>query len=205
MSNVSYDRVRQTTSPIALPSFRKYINRDEKTTPLVVNSLEYQLLFRLPSLSSPSLFTFCHYRSSNKMRFTFAFLAVTSVLCTASASIFGRQSSMPACAVTCLGSADYGTCGHTDNVCLCNSQPFITSTTQCIKNSCDAADLATAEAYSQAICESVGVTLTSTPTATTSSTATSTSTSSKTGGALSTAANAFTVAAALGLVFILTL
>lgn len=42
-----------------------------------------------------SLFTFCHYRSySNKMRFTFIFVAVTSAL-SASASIVGRQGSLP--------------------------------------------------------------------------------------------------------------
>ena len=59
------------------------------------------------------------------------------------------------CAISCLQNADLGSCSATDNVCLCNNQPFIDSTTACIENACSGDDLANAEAFAVAICESV--------------------------------------------------
>ncbi|KIM82725.1 hypothetical protein PILCRDRAFT_820022 [Piloderma croceum F 1598] len=92
------------------------------------------------------------------MRFTSTFITFIGAVCAASASFVPRQS-FPNCAIPCLQNADLGSCSAQDNVCLCNNQAFINSTTTCIENSCSPDDLASAEAEADAICESVGVTL----------------------------------------------
>ncbi|KAG6829257.1 hypothetical protein H0H92_005137 [Tricholoma furcatifolium] len=96
------------------------------------------------------------------MRFTLAAtlaFAVSSV----SASIIARQS-IPACADNCLfgSNVDYDGCSETDDVCLCKSQVFVSTSTSCIEAACSGSDLQTALQVSQEICAAVGVTLTST-------------------------------------------
>ena len=59
------------------------------------------------------------------------------------------------CALPCVANANFGSCSHQDNACLCKSQAFINSTTTCIQGACQGQDLQNAEAYSQAICKSV--------------------------------------------------
>jgi CFEM-containing surface protein len=46
-------------------------------------------------------------------------------------------------------------CDINDNACLCKSQQYVQATTQCIVNACNAADAATAEAFSRGICADV--------------------------------------------------
>jgi len=92
------------------------------------------------------------------MHFLSTFITFIGVVYAASASFVPRQF-FPDCAIPCLQNADLGSCGAQDNVCLCNNQAFINSTTTCIENSCSADDVASAEAEADAICESVGVTL----------------------------------------------
>jgi len=77
----------------------------------------------------------------------------------ASASIVARQTA-PSCAVPCLNDANFGSCSKQDYTCLCNSQPFVTSVTNCVESSCSGSDLANAETAAEAICSAVGVTLT---------------------------------------------
>ncbi|KAF7973778.1 hypothetical protein HWV62_14252 [Athelia sp. TMB] len=128
------------------------------------------------------------------MRFSIALIAL-SAIASASASVFPRQT-LPSCAVPCLQNANFGSCAEDDNVCLCNDQTFITSTTQCIEGACSGSDLTNAEQYSAALCKAVGVTLTSTPSPSAtapapSSTATSpTTTSAPSGGSSSSASSA---------------
>src|SRR5882762_918971 len=107
------------------------------------------------------------------MRFTLSLVAIAGAVAAVSGSLVVRQTLpstnliclfittythlvvIPGCAVSCLTNADFGSCSHSDNSCLCHSQSFINSTTICITNACSGADLANAEAYSQAICRSV--------------------------------------------------
>jgi hypothetical protein len=58
------------------------------------------------------------------------------------------------CAGPCITGADTGTCGS-DNVCLCNSPAFVTSTTQCIQSACTGEDRENAEAAARALCAAV--------------------------------------------------
>ncbi|KZP18635.1 hypothetical protein FIBSPDRAFT_1046130 [Athelia psychrophila] len=96
------------------------------------------------------------------MQFPMFLITLFSVLCgSASASTFYARQSLPSCAVPCIENAQYGDCGQQDNVCMCNNSNFIYTTTACIESLCTGSDLTNAEQYSQAICRSVGVTLTS--------------------------------------------
>ncbi|KZP09227.1 hypothetical protein FIBSPDRAFT_1047496 [Athelia psychrophila] len=97
------------------------------------------------------------------MQFSMFLIALFSVILSgsASASTFYARQSLPSCAVPCIENANYGTCGQQDNVCMCNDDNFIDTTTACIESTCSGSDLINAEQYSQAICRSVGVTLTS--------------------------------------------
>ncbi|PAV18153.1 hypothetical protein PNOK_0663900 [Pyrrhoderma noxium] len=119
------------------------------------------------------------------MRFTFALLLAGA----ASASLVSRQD-IPTCALTCIASADTGSCSQTDTSCLCNDQSFVSSTTTCIETSCSSDDVAAAEAFAQQTCESVGVTLTASSAASTGSATGSTSGSSAASTASSTTTSA---------------
>jgi hypothetical protein len=142
------------------------------------------------------------------MRFTLTFVSVAVALSTATASLIARQS-LPSCAVTCLAKANFGGCSQDDNHCLCANEAFINSTTTCIEAECSGSDLTNAEAYSQAICKSVGEPIgNSTSAASSASGASATPTSptssstakagSSTGAAIAANANVLTGAAAVG-------
>ncbi|KAH7910722.1 hypothetical protein BJ138DRAFT_1152258 [Hygrophoropsis aurantiaca] len=128
------------------------------------------------------------------MRFTFAFTALSAALSVVSAATFTPRQ-LPNCAAACLAEANYGGCNSDDDTCLCNSQVFIQSSTQCIQQTCTGSDLTTAESDAQQLCLAVGVTLTSsTPAATGSSAASSPTPSSN--GATANKINALAGAAA---------
>ncbi|KAG9043479.1 hypothetical protein FS837_009489 [Tulasnella sp. UAMH 9824] len=99
------------------------------------------------------------------MRFS-ALFAASFVSFAAAASI----ADYPACALSCLTTANYGTCDPAtlDQKCLCQSQEFITSSTTCIRQSCSAEDDATAAQVSNELCAEAGVTVSFTATATAS-------------------------------------
>ncbi|KAH8112804.1 hypothetical protein DFH11DRAFT_384023 [Phellopilus nigrolimitatus] len=78
---------------------------------------------------------------------------------TAFATLVSRQSP-PQCALTCIATANTGTCSSTDNKCLCANQAFVSSTTNCIESTCTGSDLQSAIQFAQADCAAVGVTLT---------------------------------------------
>ncbi|KAG8938606.1 hypothetical protein FRC00_014641, partial [Tulasnella sp. 408] len=61
--------------------------------------------------------------------------------------------------------ADYGTCAQTDAACLCKSDAYLRSTTNCIQGSCSAADLATAAQTAQSLCKAAGVDISTNPAA----------------------------------------
>ncbi|KAI0357019.1 hypothetical protein OH77DRAFT_1519923 [Trametes cingulata] len=94
------------------------------------------------------------------MRF-FAVLALAAAVSSASAAGVHRRQQYPDCAGTCLVSADFGSCDPQDDSCLCKSQSFISSVTDCITKACQGDQLQQAEQAAQAACASVGVTLTS--------------------------------------------
>ncbi|KAG9014298.1 hypothetical protein FRB90_005420 [Tulasnella sp. 427] len=98
---------------------------------------------------------------------------------------------LPSCALTCLTTADYGNCSQSDidMKCLCQSQPFITSSTACIRSSCSAADDAKASQISNELCAAAGVTLSISATATATGSASAAS-SAATSAATSAAASA---------------
>lgn len=105
---------------------------------------------------------------------------------------------LPACALSCLATANYGTCSQAalDQACLCQSQEFITSSTTCIRQSCSAEDDATAAQISNELCLEAGVTVSFTATATATASAEQTaSASAATSAAASAAASAATSAA----------
>jgi hypothetical protein len=129
----------------------------------------YDHIFAIRCKYRPSFVITAHQFT---MRFTLTFITFTGAVCAASASIVPRQFFpgnflytaallcahmilLVDCAIPCLQNADLGSCDPQDNVCLCNNQSFINSTTTCIENSCSADDLASAEAEADAICESV--------------------------------------------------
>ncbi|THU85128.1 hypothetical protein K435DRAFT_783425 [Dendrothele bispora CBS 962.96] len=96
------------------------------------------------------------------MRYSFfVSTALVSLASASSVSLWRRQ--FPGCATSCLANADTGNCVASDNACLCRSQSFVDSTTQCIESSCSGNDLQTALTDAQMLCAAVGVTLTSTP------------------------------------------
>lgn len=70
-------------------------------------------------------------------------------------ALFLTHSLLEACAFPCLVGADLGGCDPTDNLCLCNNQVFIQTTTACIEGACTGDDLAAAEATAEALCASV--------------------------------------------------
>ncbi|QRV99018.1 CFEM domain protein [Ceratobasidium sp. AG-Ba] len=102
-----------------------------------------------------------------------ASIAVLAFVAAASASVFERQG-IPACAMQCMATADYGSCQPTDNACLCKSDTFVNSTYICIASTCKGDDLDSAIAGARALCAASGVTLTqSIPASTGAPTATS--------------------------------
>ncbi|KAG9005053.1 hypothetical protein FRB90_010565 [Tulasnella sp. 427] len=105
---------------------------------------------------------------------------------------------LPSCALTCLTTADYGNCSQSDidMKCLCQSQPFITSSTACIRSSCSAADDAKASQISSELCAAAGVTLSVSATATATATGSASAASSAaTSAAASASAAASSVSA----------
>jgi len=136
------------------------------------------------------------------MRLTLTFVALVGAFSTATAFLTARQS-VPSCADSCMEHADFGSCSSGDNHCLCNNQAFVANVTACVEASCTGADLTNAEAFSQAVCKAVGVTLTSSATAS-GTTASSAGTAkgaiatTSTGGAHGTHANFFAGTAVVG-------
>ncbi|KAF7981212.1 hypothetical protein HWV62_34549 [Athelia sp. TMB] len=95
------------------------------------------------------------------MRFALFALALFSAVLSVRASTFYARQSLPSCAVPCIENANYDGCSPQDNVCMCHSTVFISTTTACIEAECSGTDLDNAIQYSTAICRSVSVTLTS--------------------------------------------
>ncbi|KAF5350713.1 hypothetical protein D9756_008564 [Leucocoprinus leucothites] len=96
------------------------------------------------------------------MRFSLV-IAVAAFVSSASASLISRQGGLPQCAFECITKADLGGCQATDNNCLCRSDTFLNSSTNCIGQTCKGQDLEDATAAARQLCAIVGVTLTSTP------------------------------------------
>ncbi|EDR04189.1 uncharacterized protein LACBIDRAFT_304862 [Laccaria bicolor S238N-H82] len=96
------------------------------------------------------------------MRFALVTVALAAASASAS-SLYSRQN-IPACAGTCIASADLGGCSATDNACLCKSTAFVDSTAACIETACTGSDLQAAIAAAEALCAAVGVTLSGLPT-----------------------------------------
>ena len=110
----------------------------------------------------PGMYSVCTLNQHVKLSFSFYFRS-------------------PACALTCMASADTGSCQSDDNGCLCRDSAFVNSVTECVESSCTGSDLTNALAFAQENCAAVGVTLTSTPTPTpTSPTSSSGSTATTT-------------------------
>ena len=100
----------------------------------------------------------------------FAFAAITAVLAFASSVVAQTYPSLSyysllllcmliycytGCALPCLASADFGTCGQTNTTCLCDSSNFVNSVTSCITQQCTSpTDLQAAEQAAQANCAS---------------------------------------------------
>ncbi|KAF8961424.1 hypothetical protein BDZ97DRAFT_1829218 [Flammula alnicola] len=99
------------------------------------------------------------------MRFSTVAFTLFGAAASASAStLFGRQSTLPTCAVACTTSADLGGCVATDTHCLCTNPAFVSSTTTCIEAACTGADLQNALTFSQQLCLAVVRLFTSTST-----------------------------------------
>ena len=91
-----------------------------------------------------------------------SFSAVLLLAATASVSattLLRRQSPYPDCALPCLSAAMEGNDCAGDLVCLCNSEAFVSGTTDCIATSCEGSDLETANSVARGSCASVGVNL----------------------------------------------
>ncbi|KAH9903356.1 hypothetical protein C8Q73DRAFT_49714 [Cubamyces lactineus] len=140
------------------------------------------------------------------MRF-FAVIALAAAVSASAAGLQRRQTGYPDCASPCLLNADFGSCDPSDDNCLCHSQGFVSSVTNCVVTSCSGADLTQAETAAQQACAAVGVTLSSSaPAATGTSASTtgapaSTSSSAPTStpnAASSRSANAIVALAAVG-------
>jgi hypothetical protein len=142
------------------------------------------------SLSKPpTASTLSH--SLNTMRF-FAVLAVFSATfaTTSAALLEQRQTGYASCALPCLTSTNPGSCALDDTSCLCHDQDFVNQATVCFQNSCSGDDLQKSIAAAVAMCQAVGVTLTTTPISTpTSSSHTSTPTSSPTSSGSNSGSN----------------
>ncbi|KAI6020106.1 hypothetical protein PISMIDRAFT_678658 [Pisolithus microcarpus 441] len=114
------------------------------------------------------------------MRVAVVLVALSAALSSVSAGFVSRQT-LPACAQTCITSANLGGCSATDDSCLCRNQSFVNAVTSCIESSCTGSDLQQAEEFAQSLCLAVGVTLTiSTSTATSASSASSAPSTSST-------------------------
>ena len=61
----------------------------------------------------------------------------------------------PACAGTCIASADLGGCSDTDDACLCKNSAFVSSTYACIQKTCQGSDLQAAITAAQSLCAAV--------------------------------------------------
>ncbi|KAI0657538.1 hypothetical protein C8Q70DRAFT_271135 [Cubamyces menziesii] len=144
------------------------------------------------------------------MRF-FAVIALATAVSASAAGLHRRQTGYPDCANPCLLNADFGSCDPVDDNCLCHSQSFVSSVTNCVVTSCSGADLTQAETAAQQACAAVGVTLSSsaagaqtsattgTPASTGSTTATATTSVTSTPNAASSrSANAIAALAAVG-------
>ncbi|KAI0033014.1 hypothetical protein K488DRAFT_85311 [Vararia minispora EC-137] len=94
------------------------------------------------------------------MRF---FAIVLALATSASASIMVKRA-YPSCANPCLVNPNLGGCSSaSDLTCVCNSNVFISSTSQCFNQHCSGADLDQANQTAQQACLAAGVTLTSAP------------------------------------------
>ncbi|KAG8939967.1 hypothetical protein FRC04_005780 [Tulasnella sp. 424] len=69
----------------------------------------------------------------------------------------------PSCSIPCFTNADTGSCTPTDNACLCQNNPYLRSTTDCIQSSCSAADLQTATVVARQLCSDAGVNIATNP------------------------------------------
>jgi len=101
----------------------------------------------------------------------------------------------PTCSQTCLLTGIQSTsCSLTDFKCACESSAFISSSTSCIKSSCDTADQAQASNAAVALCSSEGVSV-SIPPVTTAGTAPTTTPAAGGGATTTPSAPAQTTAA----------
>ncbi|TFY76894.1 hypothetical protein EWM64_g7115 [Hericium alpestre] len=89
------------------------------------------------------------------MRFALAIVAAVASTASASNLLASRQAGYPNCALPCLASANFGSCGTTDLKCLCASNDFISSVTNCIVGACQGSDLTNAEGAAQSECAAV--------------------------------------------------
>ncbi|KAJ7582076.1 hypothetical protein C8J56DRAFT_243796 [Mycena floridula] len=94
------------------------------------------------------------------MRFSAVILFVATVSAAQLPGLFQRAT-LPDCANLCIAKADFDGCNPVDNLCLCKSQKFVSSSTNCIKATCTGSDLTEAISGAIELCASVGVTLTS--------------------------------------------
>ncbi|KAG7440479.1 uncharacterized protein BT62DRAFT_938012 [Guyanagaster necrorhizus] len=88
------------------------------------------------------------------MRF---FLTVFSALFVTAwgSMLLGRQTSLPACATSCITNVSYDNCSSSDNACLCKSETYVNTTLTCIESSCSGSDLTTAIETAEALCAEV--------------------------------------------------
>ncbi|KAA8896158.1 hypothetical protein FN846DRAFT_285391 [Sphaerosporella brunnea] len=88
------------------------------------------------------------------MKFTAIFVAA------ALAAVVSAQglSAFPSCGAACLvGAVGSTSCDPTDLKCLCSSQLFISSSNNCLQQSCTPADLQSAQDALESSCNSVNV------------------------------------------------
>ncbi|KAG8895546.1 hypothetical protein FRB99_000487 [Tulasnella sp. 403] len=92
-------------------------------------------------------------------------MRVSTLVFALAASLASAQSiaDLPECALSCLAQVDTGGCDITDQLCLCKSQAFFTSSTTCVRKTCSPADDQKTAQVSAAICQALGVTLPSPP------------------------------------------
>ena len=93
------------------------------------------------------------------MRSFSAVLLLAAAASVSATTLLRRQSPYPDCAQPCLIAAMEGNDCAGDLVCLCNSEAFVSGTTECIATSCEGADLETANSVARESCASVGVNL----------------------------------------------
>ncbi|TRM67217.1 hypothetical protein BD626DRAFT_566240 [Schizophyllum amplum] len=90
-------------------------------------------------------------------------LIALGLVAAASARVSVRQANIPDCLLTCIATASTEGCDSTDTACLCASQTFISSTTQCVQSTCSSEDVETSLADAEAICADAGVSLSNVP------------------------------------------